>query len=298
MRNASSEEIFAMNLSLAVGVVMLALKWTAYLLTNSAAAFSDALETVIHVAAVSFAAYSVRVMYRPPDSAHHFGRDKIAYFSSGAEGTLVFGAGTVIIYEALEKWITGIQLRQIETGAAFLLVAAAVNAALGAYLVRKGKKNNSIVLTANGKHVLSDVWTSVGAVCGLALAGWTGWTFFDPLTAIVFALYIMLEGGKIIRHAMRGLMDASNPELESLANKALGKFCADENLSYHRLRLRESGARVYIDFHLLFPKDMTIEEAHMLATRAERLVAQALPQSSDVSSHLECAHAPEHDEQE
>jgi cation diffusion facilitator family transporter len=296
MRTASKEEFLAMNLSLITGVLMLGLKWSAYLITGSAAAFSDALETVVHVAAVSFAAYSLRVIYRPPDSNHHFGHDKIAYFSSGAEGALVMGAGLVIIYEAITKWISGIQLQDVGKGLVFLIAAASINAVLGGYLVRKGTLNHSVILTANGRHVLSDVWTSVGAVGGLGLAWWTGWTFFDPLVAIIFALYILWEGSRIVRHATDGLMDASNPALEALASTALNSFCNEENLSFHRLRLRESGARVYIDFHLQFPNGIPIEEAHAQATRAEHLVAKALPQTADITSHLESVHAPEHDE--
>lgn len=298
MRTASQDEKFAMNLSLATGVLMLLLKWSAYLITGSAAAFSDALETVVHVAAVSFSAYSLRVIYRPPDNNHHFGHDKMAYFSSGAEGVLVLGAGVVIIYEAVQHWITGIHLEQVQTGLAFLIAAACVNAVLGAYLVRKGKQKNSIILLANGKHVLSDVWTSAGAVIGLGMAWWTGWIILDPLVAIVFAVYIIREGGIITRRAADGLMDANNPHLEALATEALQVFCGTENLSFHRLRLRESGARIYIDFHLQFPHGVLIEEAHSLATKAERQVANAMPQTADVTSHLECAHAPEHDEGE
>lgn len=276
---------------------MLGLKWSAYLITGSAAAFSDALETVVHVAAVSFAAYSLRVMYRPPDKDHHFGHDKIAYFSSGAEGTLVMGAGVVIIYEAVQHWITGIHLQEIGTGITFLLTAAGINTVLGFYLVRQGRLKQSVILIANGKHVLSDVWTSAGAVAGLALAWWSGLTFFDPLVAILSALYILREGFYIVRHAAQGLMDTSNPKLEDLASTALTTFCAEELLTYHRLRLRESGARIYIDFHLQFPDGVPIEEAHAQATRAERLVADALPQTADITSHLESAHAPDHDEE-
>lgn len=284
-----------MNISLFTGIIMLAVKWTAYLITGSAAAFSDALETVVHVAAVAFAAYSLRVVYRPPDATHHFGHDKIAYFSSGAEGILVVAAGFVIIYEAVEKWLRGIELHEVNTGLTLLIFAAAVNAVLGTYLVRQGNRTQSIILKANGKHVLSDVWTSVGAVAGLGIAWWTGYTFFDPLVAILFALYIIREGSEIVRHAARGLMDANNPELEAIVTATLDDFCRDENLAFHRLRLRESGTRVYIDFHLQFPDGVLIEEAHAHATRAERLVARALGQTADITSHLESAHTPEHD---
>lgn len=282
---ASRDELLAMNLSLLTSIVMLGLKWTAYIITQSAAAFSDASETIVHLAAVAFAAYSLRVVYRPPDGDHHFGHDKIAYFSSGMEGVLVLAAGLIIIYEAVEN---------IGTGIGLIIAAASINAVLGAYLLRAGRKNNSLILQANGKHILSDVWTSVGVVGGMGLAWWTGITAFDPIIAILFAVYIIREGSEIIRHAVRGLMDASNPDLEHRARAVLQEFCTFEHLSFHRFRLRESGTCIYIDVHLKFPEAMTIEAAHTLASRAERVIAEAVGQNADITTHLE----PENDAEE
>lgn len=286
-QTASRDETFAMNLSLITSVIMLGLKWSAYLITQSAAAFSDASETIVHLAAVSFAAYSLRVVYRPPDSDHHFGHDKIAYFSSGIEGVLVMAAGIIIVYEAVSKWISGIQLQEIGTGIAYLSAAASINAALGAYLLQKGRAKNSIILQANGKHILSDVWTSIGVVAGLSLAWWTGITLFDPVVAILFALYIIREGSQIVQAASRGLMDASNPDLEHRARTVLAQFCEFEHLTFHRFRLRESGTCVYIDVHLQFPDTMSIDEAHRIATRAERVITDALGLNTDITTHLE-----------
>ncbi|TAE30972.1 MAG: cation transporter [Candidatus Kapaibacterium sp.] len=292
--HASRDELVAMNLSLLTSLVMLVLKWSAYWVTQSAAAFSDALETIVHLAAVGFAAYSLRVVYRPPDSDHHFGHDKIAYFSSGIEGVLVVGAGIIIIFEAIEKWLRGIHLQELGVGILLLSVAALINTILGTYLLRKGRKKSSLILEANGKHILSDVWTSVGVVAGLGLAWWTGITAFDPIIAILFALYIIKEGGEMVHKASRGLMDASNPDLEHRARTVLEQFCTFEHLTFHRFRLRESGTCVYIDVHLQFPAEMSIDEAHKIASRAERVIAEALKQNADITTHLE----PENDEEE
>ncbi len=293
-KHTSRDELVAMNLSLLTSLVMLVLKWSAYWITQSAAAFSDALETIVHLAAVSFAAYSLRVVYRPPDSDHHFGHDKIAYFSSGIEGVLVVGAGTIIIFEAVEKWILGIHLQELGMGIMLLSAAALINTVLGTYLVRKGRRKSSLILEANGKHILSDVWTSVGVVAGLGLAWWTGITAFDPVIAILFAMYIIKEGGEMVHKASRGLMDASNPDLEHRARTVLEQFCTFEHLTFHRFRLRESGTCVYIDVHLQFPADMSIDDAHKIASRAERVIAEALGQNVDITTHLE----PENDEDE
>jgi cation diffusion facilitator family transporter len=287
--SASRDEKLAMNLSLITSVVMLGLKWSAYVITQSAAAFSDASETIVHLAAVVFAAYSLRVVYRPPDSDHHFGHDKIAYLSSGVEGVLVMGAGIIIIYEAGAKWLAGLHLQEIGTGIAFLSVAASINAVLGAYLIRQGRKKNSLSYQAHRQHLLSDVWTSVGVVIGMGLAWWTGITAFDPIFAILFALYILREGSEIVRNSVRGLMDASNPELDHRARTALQQFCEFEHLTFHRFRLRESGTCVYIDVHLQFPEDMSIEAAHTLASRAELVIANSIGQYADITTHLEPA---------
>jgi cation diffusion facilitator family transporter len=294
---ASPEELRAMNLSLAASACMLVLKWTAFVITGSSAAFSDAAETIVHIAAVAFSSYSLRVAYRPPDKRHHYGHDKITYLASGMEGALVLCAGVVIIGESVLKWINGIELDHIGEGTSLIAAAAAVNIALGLYLIRTGKRKSSPILVANGTHVLSDAWTSGGVIVGLSLAWWTGWVYFDPIFAIAFAIKIMVDGAHIIREAVGGLMDATNPALEQAAHQALEEFCANENveMSFHRVRLRQSGAKVYVDFHLQFPDGTTIEAAHAIATHAENSLAKALGQPADIMSHLESRHSSDHE---
>lgn len=276
-----------MNISLAVGVAMLFLKWFAFWLTGSSAIFSDASETVVHIFAVAFAAYSLRIAYQPPDEDHHFGHDKISYFSAGFEGGLIIVAAVVIIYTAVEKMITGVELEQIGMGGALVAIAGAINAVLGWYLLKVGKKTSSMILTANGKHILTDAWTSLGAIIGLGLVLLTDITIFDPLIAILFAGNILYEGSKLVRNSVRGLMDKTNPELEGKAIVVLQEFCTQHGISFHRLRLRESGASVYIDFHVQFPDETSIQTAHDIATRAEQAVAAAMDKPADVISHLE-----------
>jgi cation diffusion facilitator family transporter len=283
----STQEKRAMNISLTVGIMMLFLKWFAFWLTGSSAIFSDASETVVHIFAVAFAAYSLRIAYQPPDEDHHFGHDKISYFSAGFEGGLIIVAAIVIIYAAIEKMITGVELEQVGAGVALVAIAGAINAILGWYLLRVGKKTSSMILTANGKHILTDAWTSLGAILGLGLVLLTDITLFDPIIAILFAGNILYEGGKLVRNSVRGLMDKTNPELEEKAILVLQEFCTQEGISFHRLRLRESGASVYIDFHVQFPDETTIQMAHDIATRAEQAVAMAMDKPADVISHLE-----------
>lgn len=283
----SQQEKKTMNISLAAGIAMLFLKWFAFALTGSSAIFSDASETIVHIFAVAFAAYSLRIAYRPPDDDHHFGHDKISYFSAGFEGGLIIVAALVIMVAATERLLHPIALEQIGVGTVLVAIAGSINAVLGWYIVRVGKKTSSVILIANGQHILTDAWTSFGAIIGLGIVMLTSITVFDPLIAIVFAINILIEGGKLVRNSVRGLMDKTNPELEEKAVITLGKFCSEYSISFHRLRLRESGTLVYIDFHLQFPDDTSIQRAHDIATQAERAVAAAMGKPADVISHLE-----------
>lgn len=276
-----------MNISLATGIAMLFLKWSAFLLTGSSAIFSDASETVVHIFAVAFAAYSLRIAYRPPDEDHHFGHDKVSYLSAGFEGGLIVIAAIVIIYTAVDKIINGIEIEQIGLGTALVGVAGAVNALLGWYLVRVGRQTSSVILVANGKHILTDAWTSVGAIIGLGVVMLTNVMILDPLVAIFFAFNILYEGGKLVRNAVQGLMDKTNPELEEKSRQMLDIICEKHDITYHRLRLRESGTCVYVDFHLQFPDETTIQRAHEIATEAEMAIGEAMGKPADVFSHLE-----------
>lgn len=288
----------AMNLSLSVGVLMLLLKWYAFLRTGSTVVLSDALESVVHQLAVLFAWVSLRWSYRPPDDNHTYGHDKIVYFSAGFEGGLICVAGLLVLYAAVERLLAGGHLEHLGLGIGLTAAAGSINAALGWYLVRVGKATHSIVVEANGRHILSDAWTSAGAVVGLSAALVSGWNVLDPLFALGFGAYILLEGYRLVRRAVLGLMDTADPAAVERARQELERFRSEYPwLSYHRLRLRESGQRVYVDFHLQFPDGTPIEEAHRLASEAEQRVARALNRPSDVTSHLESSHHPEgHDE--
>lgn len=277
---------------------MLCVKWYAYLRTSSTVILSDALESVVHQLAVVFAWFSLRWSYRPADENHTYGHDKIAYFSAGFEGGLIGLAAVLIVYTAIEHIIGGVEVEELGLGTALTAGAGAVNALLGWYLVRVGKSERSLVVEANGRHILTDAWTSAGAVGGLIAAMSTGWLLLDPLAALVFGGHILLEGYRLVRRAVLGLMDTADPATVARAQRALEEFRRQHPvLSIHRLRLRESGQRIYVDFHVQFPDGTPIEEAHRLASEAEQRVASALERPSDVTSHLESAEHPEgHDE--
>ena len=278
---------FAMGLSLVFGVVILAGKAAAYLLTGSAAIFSDAAESVIHVVAVGFAAFSLRLSTKPADQRFPFGYERITFFSAGFEGAVIILAAVSIIWAAIQKWRAGLPLENLGTGILLVLVAAVVNAGLGWYLVRTGRRTKSLILEANGKHVLTDSWTSFGVVAGLGLVLATGWKPFDPLCAIAVALNILWSGGNLVWRSASGLLDYSDPGVGRELRKDLDVICAELGVRYHGVRFRNTGYRLIVHVHLLFPYGTALGEAHRLATRLEERLARLLDTPAEVVTHLE-----------
>jgi len=270
---------------------MFAGKWYAYLITGSAAILSDAAESVVHVVAVSFAFYSMWLSQQPPDKSHPYGHDKVGFFSAGFEGVMITLAALFIIVESVRKWLAGLRLERLDTGTLIVAAAALVNLALGMFLIWQGKRHRSLILVANGKHVLTDVWTSFGVVVGLVLVLVTGWLPFDPIFAIFVASNILWTGGKLIRQSVGGLMDEADPQLDRLIRDTMDRETAARGLAYHELRYRNSGTSVWLEVHLLFPAGVPLEAAHAQATAIEQALEDALPVASRVLTHVEPAAA-------
>jgi cation diffusion facilitator family transporter len=280
---------YAMRLSLIFGVVMLAGKVGAYLLTGSAAILSDAAESVIHVIAVGFAAFSLGLSTKPADDRFLYGYERITFFSAGFEGAMIIVAAIAIIWAAIHKWLHGLQLDNLGAGTLFILAASVINAFLGWYLLRTGRRHRSLILEANGKHVLTDSWTSFGVVGGLALVLLTGWKPFDPLFAIAVALNILWSGGHLVWRSARGLMDYSDPETGRELREKLDHVCRRLGVDYHGVRFRTTGYTLMIEVHLLFPYEISVGEAHTLATQVEESLPKALGIPAQVITHLEAA---------
>jgi cation diffusion facilitator family transporter len=278
---------FAMRLSLWIGMLMFVMKVGAYLITGSAAILSDAAESVVHVAAVIFASYSLRLTQRPADDCHLYGHTKIGFFSAGFEGALIGLAALYIIYAAASKWMTGLQLENLGIGTTLTAAAAVINGGLGAYLVRTGKRRNSLILVANGKHVLTDCWTSVGVLVGLGLTLVTGWLPWDPICAIFVAVNILVSGIGLIRQSVAGLMDHANPEVHDQVERILEAQATEHGIRYHGLRHRNLGTMHWVDVHLLFHGDTPVQKAHQIATHIEERVRESLSAGAYVEAHLE-----------
>ena len=280
---------FAMNLSLGVGILMFVMKVGAYLLTHSAAILSDAAESVVHVIAIGFAAYSLRLSYQPADEDHLYGHSKISFFSAGFEGAMIILAALYIFYESIHKWMTGLQLENLGAGTALIVVAAVVNGGLGVYLLWLGRRNNSLILEANGKHTLTDCWTSLAVLVGVTLVWLTKWLPFDPICGILMACNILWSGFGLVKSAFWGLMDRADAEAQKQLVEILDRETQQRGLSYHHLRHRHLGDAHCVEFHLIFPGGASLTSAHRIATEIERVIETSLEPSAYVSTHLECA---------
>lgn len=232
-----------MRLSLIVGVLMLAGKMSAYLLTDSSAIFSDAAESVVHVMAVAFAVFSLWLSTRPAVPRFQYGYERITFFSAGFEGAMIVLAAGSIIATTIEKWKRGLVLENLGRGVILIVAAGALNAVLGWYLLSIGKRNHSLILEADGKHVLTDSWTSFGVVAGLGLVMATGWKPFDPLIAFAVAANILWSGGKLIWQSTKGLLDYSDPKVGHQIRARLDGLCDELGIQYHGVRFRTTGYR-------------------------------------------------------
>jgi cation diffusion facilitator family transporter len=277
----------AASVSMLVAVAMVAIKLGAYAATQSTAILSDALESVVHVGATAFMYYCVRVSQRPPDENHPYGHGKVEYFSVGFEGGMVALAALAIFWQAgLALW-QGQPLRHTELGFALTAGAAAINVALGVYLRLAGRRTGSLILLANGKHVLSDVWTSAGALIGVGAVMLTGIDALDSIVAILLGIFILVTAITLIRQAVRGLMDHVDRALIERVVTAITEIREEDWLDVHNLRLRSSGAFTYIDFHLVVPRNWTVERGHDAVDRLEHHILERLGSEGAVMIHLD-----------
>jgi cation diffusion facilitator family transporter len=268
---------------------MLGGKLSAYFLTGSSAIFSDAAESVIHLLATAFVGFSLWYSFQPADAGHPYGHGKIAYFSSGFEGILIIVAAVGIIYMAVEDLITGPDLSRLDLGIGIIAGLTAVNLALGLYLLRTGKKYNNLVIVSNGQHVLTDMWTSAGVLVGIGLVLFTGVVWLDPLVAIAVALNILWSGSGLLRRSVSGLMERAEEADTSALVNILDAAVHDGIISnFHQLRHRRIHDQIWVEYHLLFPEDLTITEAHERSHAVEDRIASMYPKDEVfVTAHLE-----------
>ncbi|HJZ54980.1 MAG TPA: cation diffusion facilitator family transporter [Gemmataceae bacterium] len=273
-------------LSILAAIVTIGMKSTAYALTGSVGLFSDALESVVNLLAAVTAYASLWYAARPADPTHTYGHEKIEYLSSGLEGVLIMVAGLATAGYAVRRLFIPHPLEDLEIGTLIALAASGVNLVVARVLLHHGRKHESIVLEADGKHLMSDVITSVGVVAGLGLVLVTGLQFLDPVLAIAVGLNIMWTGGELVRRSFDGLMDHALPAAEQDRIREVIRANLPARADFHGLRTRQAGARRFIEFHLLVEGDLSVRDAHHAAHRIEEALTAALP-GLEVTIHVE-----------
>lgn len=283
----------AIGLSMVVGIALLAAKFFAYHLTGSSAILSDALESIINVAASGFALISIVTAARPPDESHPYGHGKIEFFSAGFEGALIILAATGIFFTGFERIVHPQGLPNLGEGLAILGGAAAINLVLGVLLVRTGKRTDSLTLIADGKHLLTDVYTSAGVIAGLFLVPVTGWYRLDGAIACLVGVNILVTGVGLVRTSVAGLMDESDPVLLEKITELLSRHRKEKWIDIHQLRSWKAGNHVHIDLHLVLPRDLDLYHAHREAKEVEWLLASHFEGNASILVHIDPCSAPD-----
>lgn len=278
-------------LSIAVAVFTITVKTIAYFLTGSVGLLSDALESIVNLIGGVMALGMLTIAIRPADEEHTYGHTKAEYFSSGVEGTLILIAAISIIYTAIERLINPQPLEQLGLGLAVSLVASIANLVVSLVLKKAGKQNNSIALTSNAHHLMTDVWTSAGVLVGVGLVAITKWQPLDSIVAILVACNIVSTGYGIIRKSVQGLMDGSltKEDLDKV-QEVFTRFNAPK-VQFHDLRTRQSGSTKFISFHVLVPGVWSVAKGHKLVSEIEKEIEEIIP-NSFVFTHLESLYDP------
>lgn len=274
-------------LSLGVGGAVCAGKFVAAGLTGSTALLSDALESIVNVVAAALLLYAVYVAARPADRDHPYGHGKVEFFSAGVEGALIAVAAVTIVYQAALDLVRGPDLRRLDLGIGLSAGLALVNAALGVYLVRVGRRTGSEAVVADGRHVLTDVVTTAGVVAGLCAVHATGWPRLDPLVAVAVALSILRTGWVLLRGAVGGLMDEADVRLLAPICAALEREREDSWIDVHSLRSFRSGAVQHTDLHLAVPRYFDADRLHAMSERVTDVIVEAAGRPGDVIVHFD-----------
>jgi cation diffusion facilitator family transporter len=277
-------------LSIGAAITTIALKSAAYLATGSVGLLSDALESVVNLVAAVLALVALTIAARPADDSHHFGHGKVEYFSAGAEGLMILVAAVLIIVSAVQRLITPQPLEDLGVGLAITVVATVINGVVGWLVLRAGRRHRSSTLVADGKHLLTDVWTSVGVVVGVGMVAVTGWIPLDSLVAIAVAVNILWTGWGLVRHAMDGLMDHALPpadvEKVTSALRTVRHSHPPGDVDFHAIQTREAGRERFVSMHVLVPGTWTVTEGHDLLEQVEQAIVSVLP-GAQVHTHLE-----------
>ncbi len=285
-KRATTLERFAW-LSIAAAIATIWLKTLAWWLTGSVGLLSDALESLVNLAAALLALTMLRVAASPPDERHPYGFSKAEYFAAGIEGALIVLAAAGIFASAIPRLIEPRALDTPLLGLGLSAIASGINLGVGLLLIRIGRREHSVALEADGQHLMTDVWTSVGVIIGVALVFATGWLRLDPLVALAVAVHIIWIGLRLMRRSWKGLLDAAiSSEDTGEVTKLFNEYSKRYGVSFHALRTRQAGARRFISFHFLVPDAWSVARAHQLSEEIESRIRSLVPNAA-VFTHIE-----------
>jgi len=268
-----------------ISIVLLVAKFMAYYFTHSVAILTDALESIVNVAAGIIGLYSLFVAAKPRDEDHPYGHGKAEFLSAAVEGTLIGAAGTIILYKAILNLINPVPIHQIDTGIWLVAGTALVNFAMGYYCLQIGKKNNSLALQASGKHLQTDTWSTIGIIAGLVLIKYTGLPWLDSAVAIGFGLFIVYTGYNIIRHSIAGIMDEADEKILSRMITILDGKRSENWVDLHNLRVIKYGSILHVDCHLTVPWYLNVHEAHREIDLLSEPIKQEFGESMEFFVH-------------
>lgn len=276
---------------MAAAVATISLKLAAYLLTGSVGLLSDALESLINLATAGLVVLALWYAARPVDESHTYGHEKFEFFASGIQGALITAAGLGVAAVAVEHLRAPPLLRQLELGLLLGFIATVLNLAVARVLLGVAQRSDSIVLEAEGRHLMADVWTSVGVLAGLSIVRFTGVVWLDPLVGLTVAAFILRTGLSLLKRSYDGLMDRTLPADEVIVLRDVLTRLLPREATYHGLRTRRAGRRRFIEFHLLVPGRWSVARAHVLTQDVEHAISDEL-HGAQATVHIEPVEEP------
>lgn len=283
----STEKIGFQKLIAVFGIILFIGKLVAWKLTNSDAVFSDAMESIVNVISAFMGLYSLHLAAKPKDEDHPYGHGKVEFVTSGIEGALIAIAGIMIIYEGINSLLTGKVLDKLDWGILIIAATAVINYILGYISVKKGRRENSLVLISSGKHLQSDTVTTLGVVISLVVVYFTKIYWLDSVVALIFGLYIIFVGYKIVRRSLSGIMDEQDPDLLNQIVSILEENRRTEWIDIHNMKIQQFGASLHIDAHITLPWYYSLRDAHKEMENVIRLLAKNTQRSVEFNFHMD-----------
>ena len=273
-------------LAVATALATIALKAGAWLVTGSVGLLADAAESIVNLVAAVVALIALKIAVKPADANHNFGHTKAEYFSAAVEGVMIFIAAISIGIFAVQRLLVPQPLEAVGVGLVISVVASVLNSAVALLLIRAGRRHHSIALKADGKHLMTDVWTSAGVLAGIVLVWLTGWDWLDPVIAIAVGVNILFAGYALVQESTAGLMDVSLPEEDNERLRAILSSRAGAEVGFHLMRTRVSGTRQFMEFHLLVPDEWSVKQGHDFLEDLSDEIVSEFPRMT-VTGHIE-----------